>query len=255
MKFIENVPYTQVQHPQQVLDVYIPEHDSFPVFVYFHGGGITAGDKKGVFIEDIVKQGIAVVSANYRLYPEAAYPDFIMDAAAAVAWAYEHMSEYGSVSGFFVGGSSAGGYLTQMLCFDKKYLQMHHIDSDSISGYIMDAGQPTTHFNVLKERGIDPKRVIIDDAAPIYHITADRNYAPMQILVAENDMANRYEQTQLLITTLKHMGCSEEKIDYRYMCGYKHVRYLKDFYENGMNVFAVTVGEFIQKCLSRTESE
>ena len=247
MRIIEDIFYTSSNHIRQSLDLYLPDGDSFPVVVYFHGGGIVSGNKKQPFLESLQKKGVAVISANYRLYPEASYPDFIKDAAAAVAWAFKNMPNYGEITSYFVGGSSAGGYLTQMLCFDKKYLKMHNIDSDSITGYIMDAGQPTSHFNVLKERGIDSRRVIIDETAPIYHITAGRDYAPMQIIVAENDMKNRAEQTALMIGTLKHLGCPEDKIDYRLMPGYKHVEYLNKFDENGNNVFADLVLNFVKK--------
>lgn len=250
MQTIENICYTNLKHPQQVLDVHLPDCAQFPVLIWFHGGGLISGDKKHVMIRSFVEKGIAVVSANYRMYPEAVYPEFILDAAAAVAWTYKNMAQYGDVTGYFIGGTSAGGYLTQMLCFDKKYLKKFSIDSDKVAGYIMDAGQPTVHFNVLKERGLDSRRVIIDEAAPIYHIVAGRDYAPMQIFVAENDMRNRFEQTQLMIATLKHLGCPDDKIDYRYMPGYKHTEYIKSFDEEGKNVFAEEVAPFMRRILA-----
>ena len=256
MKAIDRIYYTKAKHPQQYLDLYLPDGDTFPVFIYFHGGGLTQKGPVGrqsqledlpLHTQHLLKSGVAVIRAEYRCYPEACYPEFIVDAASVVAWAKDHMSEYGNITGYFVGGSSAGGYLTQMLCFDKKYLGKHNIDPDSIDGYIMDAGQPTAHFNVLKERGIDSRRVIIDETAPLYHVTADRNYPPMQIIVAEHDMRNRFEQTQLLISTLKHMGCPEDKIDYRFMPGYKHCEYRKYNDENGDNVMGKMFYDFISK--------
>ena len=249
MQVIENIYYTDARHPYQTLDLYLPETDSFPVFIYFHGGGLTRGDKrsKQLFPKDLQEKGIAVICANYRLYPEAVYPEFIRDSAAAVAWAYKHMTEYGNITGYFIGGSSAGGYLTQMLCFDRKYLNVYNVDPDKVTGYIMDAGQPTTHFNILKERGLDTRRVIVDEAAPLYHITDARNYPPMQIILAENDMQNRAEQTALLISTLKHFNYDMSKLDYRFMPGCKHCEYKKMYDENGRNLFANLVASFITK--------
>ena len=251
MKIIKDISYTRLGHPEQKLDVHLPEADTFSVFVYFHGGGIINGDKAWdeceAFIPGLVERGIAVVSANYRMYPEACYPEFIYDCAAAVAWAHKHMSEYGNVTGLFVGGSSAGGYLSQMLCFDKKYLGIHKIDADAITGYIHDAGQPTAHFNVLKERGINFKRVIIDETAPIYHITEGRNYAPMCVLVSEFDAQNRFEQTQLMLSTMKHMGADMEKVEYHFMPGWKHCKYLKVLDTDGKNAFVEIASAFIQK--------
>ena len=251
MKTIENIFYTSAKSPFQSLDLYLPDCESFPVVIYFHYGGFTGGDKAGYkFIPFLQERGIAVISANYRMYPEAAFPDFIRDGAMAVAWAYKHMPEYGNITGYFIGGSSAGGYLTELLCFDKKYLKLHKIDSDTVTGYIMDAAQPTTHFNVLVERGLDKRRVIIDEAAPIYHITEGRTYPPMQIIVADNDLRNRNEQNALLVSTLKHFGCEEDKIDYRVIPNSKHVQYVNAIDENGRSLFADIVYEFITKTLA-----
>lgn len=248
MKKFENVFYTEKRDPEQILDLYLPDADSFPVFVYFHGGGLERGDKaRGKFYESLQAMGIAVVSANYRMYPRASYPDFLEDSAAAVAWAYAHMKEYGNVKGYFVGGSSAGGYITQMLCFDKSYLAVYGIDADEVDGYFMDAGQPTTHFNVLRERGVDSRRVIIDEAAPIYHIVGDRTYAPMYILVSDNDMENRPEQTALLVSTLKNFRCDMDRIDYKIMENSKHCKYVNAFDENGNSIFADLISGFIKK--------
>lgn len=247
MRRIDNIDYVGRGNPEQVLDLYLPDAESFPVFIYFHGGGIEAGHKAGdFFFESLQKYGIAVISADYRMYPQAVYPEFIRDAASAVAWAKKHMGEYGKVTGIYVGGSSAGGYLTQMLCFDKRYLAVHQIDADAIDGYVMDAGHPTVHFNVLRERGIDSRRVIVDEAAPLYHIVAGRNYPRMQIIVSERDIPNRYAQTQLMIGTLEHMGADMSKIDYRYMENFSHCGYINVKNEEGKYIFAEMIREFIQ---------
>ena len=46
----------------------------------------------------------------------------------------------------------------------------------------------------------------------------------MIFIVSDNDMINRYEQTQLTISTLKHFGYDERKIQYRLMHG-THCQY------------------------------
>ena len=125
------------------------------------------------------------------MYPDAEYPDFIVDAAAAVAWVKNNISGYGQCDGIYVGGSSAGGYLSMMLCFDPSYLGAHGILPTDISGYVHDAGQPTAHFNVLKARGLDPRRVIIDETAPLYYVGLAKSYSPMLVIVSDNDMTNR----------------------------------------------------------------
>lgn len=228
MKIIENVCYGKAKHPEQYLDIYLPDKESFKVFIYIHGGGIEAGDKKAgkVFAEYVTKCGAALVSINYRMYPQAHYPEFICDSAEAVAWICKNIGEYGNCEGVYVGGSSAGGYISMMLCFDDKYLAPYKLPQDVIKGYIHDAGQPTTHFNVLRERGVDSRRVIIDEAAPLFHIGKINQYPPMLFIVSDNDMENRFEQTQLVLSTLKHFKCDESKIHYRLMHG-THCHYVK----------------------------
>ena len=230
----------------QYLDIYLPDNEAFDVFLYFHGGGLVAGDKadQKIFFDYMVFQGYAVVSANYRMYPNNNYPDFLVDAASATAWVMNNIGKYGKIKGIFVGGSSAGGYISQMLCFDESWLSVHGINSSDISGFILDAGQPTCHFQVLKSRGFDPRRVIIDESAPIYHIKQNGQYAPMLIIVSDDDMQNRYEQTMLLISTLKHFGYSEN-VQLKIMQG-THCAYANAVDEAGESVFGKIVDAYIR---------
>ena len=247
MKIINDIFYIEDGNPSHTLDIYLPDNDSFKVFLYFHGGGLEAGRKgaAGVFAEGFTNSGIAVVSAEYRMYPTASYPEFIKDAAAAVSWVFKNMGEYGNIEGIYVGGSSAGGYISQMLCFDKKYLAPFKLNPMDISGFIHDAGQPTTHFNVLRERGIDSRRVIIDEAAPIYHIGKDKEYPPMLLFVSDNDMPGRLEQTHLLMATLKNFDYDLSKVKLSFMENSRHCSYLKPL-ESGENLFVNITSEFIK---------
>jgi len=242
MRVFKDICYGKYQNPEQYLDIYLPDTDSFKVFMYMHGGGIENGDKCGgrVVGEYLADKGIAFVSINYRMYPQAVYPQFIYDCAEAVSWIHKNIGQYGNCEGIYIGGSSAGGYLSMMLCFDEKYLAPYKIPDGVIKGYLHDAGQPTTHFNVLRERGIDSRRVIIDEAAPIYHIGNAKEYPPMMFLVADNDMENRYEQTQLVLSTLRHFGYDESKVYYRLMNG-THCNY------SSKTVFGDIILEFIEK--------
>ena len=176
--------------PENVLDLYLPDEDGFDLFLYFHGGGMEAGDKKKehMVFEHLAQHGIAAASINYRMYPDAKYPDFVEDAAASAAWVHAHIGEYGGNGRIFLGGSSAGGYLSMMLCFDGRWLGAHGLAASDFAGFVHDAGQPTKHFNVLRELGIDTRRVIIDDTAPIYHIGETLDLPPMLFIIAENDM-------------------------------------------------------------------
>lgn len=245
MKTVFDVCYNK--KTEQCLNIYLPDSTEFSVMLYFHGGGLETGDKSDQkpFFDYMVSHGIAVVSANYRMYPEAKYPDFLIDASDAVAWVFKNVGKYGKIKGIYIGGSSAGGYISQMLCFDKAWLSKHGIKPIDVAGFIHDAGQPTCHFNVLRERGVDTRRVIIDNSAPLYHIGEDEQYPPMLIIVSNDDMQNRYEQTILLVSTLKHFGHSE-KVQLKIMNG-KHCAYVDATDQNDESVFGKLVMNFIRE--------
>ena len=108
-------------------------------------------------------------------------------------------------------GQSAGAFLTLMLCLNKNYLLELGIDNDEIIGWISDAGQPTTHFNILKyERGLNPLLQRIDEAAPLYFVDQNTNFSHLLLMTYEQDLPNRLEQNKLLYSTIKSFN---EKAD------------------------------------------
>ena len=240
----ENLAYKE-EHKLQCLNLFIPEGEVRAIFVYFHGGGLDHGDMSGSnpWAEYNTDKGIAFASANYRLYPEAKYPDFIRDAASAVAYIKSISDEIGTDK-IYIGGSSAGGYLSMMLAFDKSYLTEAGVDPESISGYFHDAGQPTAHFHVLEERGIDTRRIIVDETSPMFFVGLEEKYPRMRFIVSDNDMKNRYEQTILMLSTLKHFG--HENMDLIVMNG-KHCQYTRDTDDDGVVKIARMIGEFVSE--------
>ena len=246
MKLLENISYQDGQH----LDLYLPDATQFDLFVYFHGGGLKSGHKADetakLIAPFLAEHGVAVASCNYRMYPDAKYPDFVRDAASAVHWLSRHVGDYGKCERIFVGGSSAGGYLSMMLCFDSRWYAEKGEFPVPVCGYFHDAGQPTCHFNVLRERGIDSRRVIIDDSAPLYHIGTAEEYPPMAFVVSDNDMKNRFEQTQLVLSTLRHFGYDQSKIFYHLMHG-THCAHGFAVDDAGDSVLGKMILEFIEK--------
>ena len=138
-----------------VLDFYYPAGlKDFPTVVWFHGGGLTGGQKD--IPEGLRDSGIGIIGVNYRLLPKATVQECIDDAAAAVAWAFKEVaSRGGSPEKIFVAGHSAGGYLTDMVVLDKKWLAVYGIDADKIAGAFPYSAQKITHFNVREKMGMD----------------------------------------------------------------------------------------------------
>ena len=230
------------------IDLFLPnEGEVFDLFIYFHGGGLEKGSRRGtkVFAQPLCEKGVGVASVEYRMYPDAKFPDFIEDCAEAIAYLKAHAGEYGKLRRIFVGGSSAGGYLSMMLCFDRRYLEAVGMKPTDISAYIHDAGQPTAHFNVLKYSGVDSRRVIVDETAPMYYIGTAESYPPMRFIVSDNDMRNRYEQTILMVKTLEHFGHKENV--HLSVQNSKHCKYVYKVNEEGESVFAKIILSFLDQ--------
>lgn len=229
------------------MDLHLPKSKSFDLFVYFHGGGLTSGTRKDAqfFAKTLAKSNIATASVEYSLYPDARFPQFIEDCAFAIRWIKDNICNWGKINRLFVGGSSAGAYISMMLCFDKSYLSAVNITPSEISAYIHDAGQPTSHFNVLNEQGIDGRRVIIDKTAPLYFVGTQKNYPPMLFIVSDDDMFGRYEQTMLTVKTLQHFG-HDKSVYLKVMHG-KHCEHTCKTDKKGEGVLGNIIKEFIDK--------
>ena len=178
------------------LDVYAPEGaKDLPVVVWFHGGGLTSGDKTSL-PRDLRESGYVVVSAGYRLIPKGTIADCIDDAAAAVAWAFANVARYGgSPDKIFLSGHSAGGYLIDMVGLDKSRLAKYGIDADRVAGLIPFSGQVLTHYSHRQTIGMTPYQPLIDEYAPLAHVRAD---APPIVIISgdrELELYGRYEET------------------------------------------------------------
>ena len=95
MRNYYDIHYCEKKDDAHLLDVHLPdEGDSFPVFIYFHGGGLVHFNQHfsiTLWPEHLTDRGIAVVRANYSLYPDAKYPDFLEDAAKAAGKTREEL--------------------------------------------------------------------------------------------------------------------------------------------------------------------
>ena len=204
-------PQTAAQYRQErcKLDIYYPKtRKPFKTLVWFHGGGLTEGNK--YFPEQLLKKGIAVVAVNYRLSPMAKSPAAVQDAATAVAWVFRHIAEYGGdTSQIYVSGHSAGGYQALMLALDKQWLAAEGIDADAVAAYYPISGQTATHFSIRTERGISFTTPLVDCMAPLNNV---RKLGTRLVLFTGErslEMMARYEENLYLKSVLEGIGNQE----------------------------------------------
>lgn len=122
VRVAHNVSYVDCPTSKhQKLDVYVPKNCSskpraVPVVVWIHGGAWKRGSKRTGPFQCLLDEGIAVVSIDYRLSSEAAFPAQIQDCKAAIRWVRAHAARYGlDPQKIGVWGYSAGGHLAALL--------------------------------------------------------------------------------------------------------------------------------------------
>jgi acetyl esterase/lipase len=142
--------------PRHKLDVYTPTQGAapagWPVVVFFYGGSWNTGERADYrFVgEALAARGVLALVADYRLYPQVRYPEFLQDSAQALAFGLDQAKRLGGdPQRVFVMGHSAGAYNAAMLALDPRWLQATGHHPRELAGWIGLAGPydffPTTN--------------------------------------------------------------------------------------------------------------
>lgn len=141
----EGVPYGPLARQQ--LDIYTPAAKpppgGWPMVVFFYGGSWNTGERAGYrFVgAALAAHGVLTLVADYRLYPEVRYPDFLNDSAQALAFGLAEGAHLGAnPKRIFVMGHSAGAYNAAMLALDPRWLAATGHSPAELAGWIGLAG-------------------------------------------------------------------------------------------------------------------
>jgi len=159
------------------LDIYRKRYQTqpMPVLIFIHGGAWKTGDRSQYtpLGNRYAREGYVTVVPSYRLAPKNPHPAQIEDAAAAFAWTFRHIAEYGGdTNRIYVAGHSAGGHLAALLSLNERHLARHELSPKQIRGVlalsgVYDLAHPTGQDTVF---GNNPQ--IRREASPLYHIKA-----------------------------------------------------------------------------------
>jgi acetyl esterase/lipase len=116
---VDSLRYAQAS-PNHLVDLYLPDDMSHqpPLVVGIHGGRFSLGNRRWelLHVPQLLREGYAIASVEYRLVAEARFPAAVQDCKAAVRWLRAHASEFGFDPLRLVAwGRSAGGHLAAMV--------------------------------------------------------------------------------------------------------------------------------------------
>jgi len=127
-----DIPYAGLS-PSQNLDIYLPDegNGAFPTIVYLHGGAFSIGDKRDIYVLNIlksIKHGYALVSVNYRLSGEATFPAGLKDVKAAIRWIRANSEQYQlDRDRIAVWGCSSGANYAAMICLTDRVAEFEDL--------------------------------------------------------------------------------------------------------------------------------
>lgn len=214
---------------RQSFDLYLPinktdkknekkSDDKTPVIVFFYGGSWNAGEKSSYeFVaRRLTNEGYIVAVADYRLYPEVTYPDFLHDSANAVKKVTEELNKaiyrnYNPEEKIILMGHSAGAYNVAMLAMDERWLEAVGVNRDN---------------NVLAWIGLagpyDLYPITVENVKPVFHHPdypeqsnpiefAHHNRLPALLIAPEKDhLVNIEKNTMSLAEKLKENNVLSE---------------------------------------------
>jgi len=206
------------------LDLYLPKRmpASAPAVLFFYGGAFISGHRREYrFVgQALASAGIITAIADYGLFPDHRFPDFVHDGAKAAEFLHKELPNYGGDRDrLFTAGHSAGAYIAVMLASNPEYLRAAGADVSCLAGAIGIAGPydflPITNPTRIEIFG-GPDRV---ETQPIHCIDGER--PRMLLFTGDRDVNIFPRNTENMAAKLREHGNDVEAIVYK---GIEHFR-------------------------------
>lgn len=117
METIADIQYASVGERKLLLDLFVPDNVTNPnLIIWIHGGAWSFGTKEDIHVVDIVNEGFALASIDFRNSPEAQFPAQVHDIKGAIRFLRAKAEKYGySPEKITVWGYSSGGHLAALI--------------------------------------------------------------------------------------------------------------------------------------------
>ncbi len=231
-----NIPYVENGHPNQILDLYLPDQPSdkpLPLMIWIHGGAWMAGSHANPPVRYLVNEGFAVASIQHRFSRHAIWPAQAHDCKAAIRFLRAHTAEYNlDPDHFGVGGDSSGGHLAAFIGTSGDVSDMEgdlgNTDMSSRVQAVVDWFGPTDLTLMDQQSGpgsmiqhdaanspeslllggpVQEKRELAGTANPLTYI--DAHDPPFLIMHGDNDQLVPLGQSVILAKALIDAGVEE----------------------------------------------
>jgi acetyl esterase/lipase len=233
---MRNIPYVENGHPNQILDLYLPDQPSnkpLPLMIWIHGGAWMAGSHANPPVLYLVNEGFAVASIQHRFSSHAIWPAQAYDCKAAIRFLRANAVEYNlDPDHFGVGGDSSGGHLAAFIGTSGDVSDMEGdlgntnasscvqavvdwfsptdftlMAQQSGPGSIIQHDSPTSPESLLLGGPVQEKLELANTANPLTYI--DENDPPFLIMHGDNDQLVPLGQSVILAKALIDAGVEE----------------------------------------------
>lgn len=192
---------------RNLLDVFVPETAAAPrpVLIFVHGGGYTAGNKRGPngspFYDNImlwaVKNGFVGVNTTYRLAPQSPWPAAAEDLAMVVQWVADNAASRGGDPArvYLMGHSAGAAHVASYV----SHPEFHKAKGGGLAGAIMVSGR----YNPTAETVGEPEKAYFGSDPSVYAERASlgglaATKLPLMIAGAELDPPPFHREFDLL---------------------------------------------------------
>jgi acetyl esterase/lipase len=233
VKAVRNIPYVEHGHPNQVLDLFLPEQTSdkpLPLMIWIHGGAWMAGNQANPPVLYLVGKGFAVASIQHRFSQDAIWPAPGYDCKAAIRFLRGNAVKYNlDPDHFGVGGDSSGGHLAAFVGTSGDVKEMEgDLGNTNVSSRVqavVDWFGPTDFTLMAQQSGphsmiqhdtanspeshllggpVQERRELAKSANPLTYI--DKNDPPFLIMHGDNDQLVPLGQSVILAKALIDAG-------------------------------------------------
>ena len=246
VKRTRGIKFAEFDGTRLRLDIYRPADDDpaddllHPAVIQVHGGGWLAGSRyeQGIpLLNHLASIGWVGFNIDYRLSPQATFPDHIVDVKRAIAWVRDNADELGiDPEMICITGGSAGGHLTALAGLtinDPAYQPGFEAADTTVAAAVpfygvYDLTNANGHYypqmrewvfeRIVFKRPFADAGELYRDASPAFRVRADA--PPFLVIHGDRDTLVPVGDARDFVERLR--AVSEERVSYVELAGAEH---------------------------------